>query len=131
MKEGVREMARQVVHQDGRHAVALGELRELLGDRLSEAMPVRDHHGHGEGHHGNSPPPDAVAFAQSTDEVSAIMRICHRHDMPVIPFGTGTSLEGHVEALFGGLSLDVSGMNRVVEVSPGDLDCLVEAGVTR
>ncbi|MEZ5846394.1 MAG: FAD-linked oxidase C-terminal domain-containing protein [Geminicoccaceae bacterium] len=124
-------MARQAVHQGGRHSVALGELRELLGDRLSEAMSVRDHHGHGEGHHGNSPPPDAVAFAQSTDEVSAIMRICHRYDMPVIPFGTGTSLEGHVEALFGGLSLDVSGMNRVVEVSPGDLDCLVEAGVTR
>ncbi|WP_029009596.1 FAD-linked oxidase C-terminal domain-containing protein [Azospirillum halopraeferens] len=111
-------------------AAALDELRALLGDRLSTAGAVREHHGKDESYHPVCPP-DAVAFALSTEEVSAIVRICARHRVPVIPFGTGTSLEGGVAALQGGVSVDVSGMNAIVRVSPEDLDVTVQAGVTR
>ncbi|MCB9944753.1 MAG: FAD-binding protein [Geminicoccaceae bacterium] len=124
-------MSRTVHKDEDRHAAALAELDGILGERLSRSLSVREHHGHGEGHHGNCPPPDAVAFARTTEEVSAIAKICNRHLMPIIPFGTGTSLEGHVEALHGGLCIDLSGFDRIVEVSPDDLDCLVGAGVTR
>jgi len=76
-------------------------------------------------------PPDAVVFAQTPDEVSSIVKLCASHGVPVIPYGTGTSLEGHVNAPHGGISIDLSGMNRVVAVHPEDLDCVVEPGVTR
>ncbi len=109
---------------------ALAELRALLGDRLSTSSAVREHHGKDESHHPIMPP-DAVAFASSTEEVSAIVALCAKHRLPIIPFGTGTSLEGGVAALKGGITIDVSGMKEILRVSPGDLDVTVQAGVTR
>ncbi len=109
---------------------ALAELGQLLGNRLSTASAVRESHGRDESYHMGFPP-DAVVFAQSTEEVQAIVGICVQHGVPVIPFGTGTSLEGHVAALHGGVCLDLSHMNQILRVSPEDLDCTVQAGVTR
>ncbi|HYH36931.1 MAG TPA: FAD-linked oxidase C-terminal domain-containing protein [Azospirillum sp.] len=109
---------------------ALAELRALLGDRLSTSGPVREHHGKDESYHPVMPP-DAVAFATSTEEVSAIVKVCAKHRLPIIPFGTGTSLEGGVAALKGGITIDVSGMKEILRVSPEDLDVTVQAGVTR
>jgi D-lactate dehydrogenase (cytochrome) len=108
----------------------LAELRALLGDRLSTAPSVREQHGKDESYHA-AHAPDAVAFAHSTEEVSAIVKACARHETPVIPFGTGTSLEGHVAALHGGICIDLSQMNRVLRVNVEDLDVTVEPGVTR
>lgn len=108
----------------------LEELRAVLGDRLSIARAVRDHHGKDESwHHPHAP--DAVAFPTSTEEVSAIVKICAAHALPIVPFGAGTSLEGHVIPINGGLSLDLSGMKRIVALNLEDLDVTVEAGVTR
>ena len=112
------------------NAALFAELRTLLGDRFSTAATVRDQHGHDESYH-STYPPDAVAFAHSTEEVSQIVQACARHRTPVIPFGTGTSLEGHVAALHGGICIDVAQMNRVLRVSAEDLDVTVQAGVTR
>jgi len=106
------------------------ELRALLGDRLSTVAAVRAQHGRDESFHAPHDP-DAVAFARSTAEVVEIVKICARHGTPVIPFGTGTSLEGHVAALEGGVCLDVSGMNEILAVNAEDLDVIVQAGVTR
>jgi len=108
----------------------LTDLRDLLGDRVSTAEAVRDHHGKSEGPY-PSQPPDAVCFAETTEEVSAIVKHCAREGVPVIPFGTGTSLEGHVQAVKGGVCIDVTGMNNVIQVNAEDLDCRVQAGVTR
>ncbi len=108
----------------------LAELRALIGDRLSTAAAVRDHHASGEDYLPPAPP-DAVAFVHSTEEVSAIVKICASHGVPVIPYGTGTSLEGHVIAVHGGVSIDLSQMDAVLEVNAEDLDCRVQAGVTR
>jgi D-lactate dehydrogenase (cytochrome) len=109
---------------------ALDELRQVFGERLSTSDAVRDQHGRDESYH-ETEAPDAVAFAESTDEVARAVAICARHKLPVIPFGTGTSLEGHVGAIHGGLSIDLTGMNQVLEVNAEDLDCRVQAGVTR
>ena len=109
---------------------ALDELEALLGERLSRNASVRAQHGRGEAHHPPQPP-DAVAFARSTVEVAAIVGICGRHRIPVIPFGVGTSLEGHVAAVRGGITIDMSAINAVLEVNDADLDCRVEAGATR
>jgi D-lactate dehydrogenase (cytochrome) len=106
------------------------ELKALLGERLSLSQAVRDQHGHAESYHATAAP-DAVAFARSTEEVSAIVKLTAKHGVPVIPFGTGTSLEGHVAALHGGISIDLSQMNNILAVNEGDLDARVEAGVTR
>ncbi|HIA56384.1 MAG TPA: FAD-binding protein [Candidatus Lambdaproteobacteria bacterium] len=108
----------------------LQELQKLLGERLSLSESVREQHGRDESFHASAPP-EAVAFAESNEEVAEIVRICVKHKKPIIPFGTGTSLEGHVAALHGGICLDVSGMNKVLEVNDNDLDCRVQAGVTR
>tara|TARA_Y100000588_G_scaffold384606_1_gene476283 strand:+ start:55 stop:1452 length:1398 start_codon:yes stop_codon:yes gene_type:complete len=106
------------------------ELRVVVGERLSTAAPVREHHGNGEDYF-DAVPPDAVVFAQSTEEVSEIAKICSKHGAPIIAYGTGTSLEGHVVALHGGVCIDLSEMNDVLEVNEEDLDCRVQAGVTR
>ena len=76
-------------------------------------------------------PPDAVVYARSTEDVAAIVGLCAEHRIPVIPYGVGTSLEGQVQAINGGVSLDLSQMDRVLAINPDDLDCRVEAGVTR
>jgi D-lactate dehydrogenase (cytochrome) len=108
----------------------IAEIREILGDRLSTAEIVRAQHGKDQtwaaGH-----PPDAVAFVQNTLEVQKIVVICAKHQTPVIPYGTGTSLEGHITAPFGGITINTSGMDRILEVNAADLDARVEAGVTR
>lgn len=101
----------------------------MLGDRLSTSEAVRDHHSHGESWH-DPAPPDAVAFPVSTDEVSAIVAACARHRAPVVPFGMGSSLEGHVHAIHGGISIDMTRMVRVSRLSAEDLDVTVDAGVT-
>jgi D-lactate dehydrogenase (cytochrome) len=108
----------------------LAELNALLGDRLSTAPAVREQHGKDETYHPGAPP-DAVAFPRSTDEISAIVKVCAAHRLPVIPYGTGTSLEGHIAALHGGVTLNLMQMNAVLEVNAEDLDCLVQPGVTR
>ena len=107
----------------------IAELRALLGDRLSTLAAVREHHSRGETYLPPYPP-DAVVFPESTDEVREIVRACGRHRTPMVPFGAGTSLEGHVAALEGGISIDLSRMNRILRVSPEDMDATVEAGVT-
>jgi D-lactate dehydrogenase (cytochrome) len=115
---------------DSNYDAALKAIKQRLGDRFSTAQAVRDQHGQGEDHHPVLAP-DGVAFAESTEEVAEIVKICAAHKVPIIPFGTGTSLEGHVSALQGGISLDVSHMNEVLEVNAEDLDCRVQPGVTR
>jgi D-lactate dehydrogenase (cytochrome) len=114
----------------GETDAAMRRLSALLGDRLSLNDSVRGTHGRGEAFHPDMLP-DAVAFPANTGEVVEIVRICAAHGIPVVPFGAGTSLEGNVAAVHGGLSLDFTGMNRVVAVHPADLDCVVEPGVTR
>ena len=111
-------------------AEALEELRGFLGERVSSAEAVREHHSHGESTH---PPgmPDLVCFPQTTEEVSRIVQASARYGLAVVPFGAGTSLEGHVHALRGGISIDMREMNRIVRVSVDDMDATVEAGVTR
>jgi D-lactate dehydrogenase (cytochrome) len=111
-------------------APLIAALQALLGDRCSLNAGILDRHGHDESYH-EAHAPDVVVFPQSTEEVAAIMRLARKHGAPVIPFGVGTSLEGHVAALEGGVSIDMGRMNRVVEVNADDLDVLVEAGVTR
>jgi len=108
----------------------LAALRQRLGDRLSTSAAVCEQHGKDESYH-QPRSPDAVAFAQSTDEVAEIVRLCAQYRTPIVPFGTGTSLEGHVAALKGGVCIDLSQMNRVLRVGTEDLDVSVEAGVTR
>jgi len=109
---------------------ALAAIAALVGDRLSTAAAVCEQHGQDLTWHRGAPP-DGVVFAQSAEEISNIVQICAEHDMPVIAYGTGTSLEGHISAPFGGISIDVSGMNKVLEVNREDMDCTVEPGVTR
>jgi D-lactate dehydrogenase (cytochrome) len=111
-------------------AAAVSELTAAFGNRLVTSQAVRQQHGHTTTWHDNEPP-DAVVFPQSTEDVQQIVRICARHGVPVIAFGTGTSLEGHVNAPFGGVSIDMRDMNRVLAVHAEDLDCVIEPGVTR
>ena len=108
----------------------IASIRGFLGERLSTAQAMREQHSRGED---TTPPtlPDAVAFVQTTDEVSRIMVLCHQHGVPVVPFGAGTSLEGHVNPVRGGISLDLSQMIAVLELNTEDMDCLIEPGVTR
>lgn len=108
----------------------LEALRALLGDRLSTAAAVREQHGKDVSYHAGHAP-DAVAFAETTEEVAEIVKLCAASKTPVIAFGTGTSLEGHIAALYGGVCIDLGRMNAVLEVNAEDLDCRVQAGVTR
>ena len=108
----------------------LEELRGIVGDRISTSTAVREHHGKGEGFPGMCPPA-VVVFPLSTEEVSEIVKVCAREKLPIVPFGTGTSLEGHVVALRGGVCIDLSRMDRVVTVNVEDLDVTVQPGVRR
>lgn len=110
--------------------VALEALRAVLGERLSLSIAEREQHGRGESYH-QTRPPDAVCYALSTEEVARIVAVCAQHRIAVVPFGGGTSLEGHVGALNGGVCIDLSRMTHVVAVHAEDLDATVQAGVTR
>jgi len=109
---------------------AVDALKQLLGARANDAPAVREHHSHGESYH-RPAAPDVVCFPHTTDEVAAILKISASCRVPVIAFGAGTSLEGHINAIHGGISIDLREMNRVLRVSVEDLDATVEAGVTR
>ena len=113
-----------------RNQAAIAALRARFGARLSTSAAVREQHGKDESYHAPQAP-DAVVFVQSIQEITETVRICAAHHTPLIPFGAGTSLEGHVAALRGGVCLDLSGMNRILAVNAEDGDCVVEAGVTR
>ena len=112
------------------HMQAFDEIRAVIGDRLSQKDADRDQHGQSETWH-RAPPPDAVAWPETTAEVSAIMAICNRHGVPVIGWGTGTSLEGHALATHGGLVMALLRLNRVLDVRPEDMLATVQPGVTR
>src|SRR5258706_7417794 len=105
-------------------------LRQRFGERLTTAAAIRDQHGGDESYHARHPP-DAVVFPRATEEVVAIVQACAARRVPVIPFGVGTSLEGHVAALHGGISIDLREMNHVLAVHAEDMDVVVEPGVTR
>src|SRR5438477_4845675 len=107
----------------------VADLRALVGDRCTTNPTQLEHHSHGESWH-DPAAPDVVVFPTNTDEVSAIIKVAARHHAPVIPFGIGSSLEGHVNAFSGGVSIDFSKMTRVLSVNAEDLDATVEAGVT-
>jgi D-lactate dehydrogenase (cytochrome) len=105
-------------------------LAARFGNRLVTSRAVREQHGNTITWIENQPP-DAVVYPQSTAEVQEVVRICARHRVPVIPYGTGTSLEGHVNAPLGGVSIDFRDMNQVLAVHAEDLDCVIEPGITR
>jgi len=109
---------------------AIHALKLRLGPRANDTQAIREHHSRGESYH---PPaaPDVVCLPRDTDEVADILKISARFHLPVVPFGAGTSLEGHVNAIHGGITIDLRGMNRIVRVGVDDLDATVEAGVTR
>jgi D-lactate dehydrogenase (cytochrome) len=111
-------------------SAVLKTLGSLLGDRVSTSLAVREHHGR-DITHPVAQPPDAVVFPQDTAEVVRIVRACQEAGMPVIAFGVGTSLEGHVLAPRGGVCIDFSRMNQVIAVNDRDLDVSVQPGVTR
>ena len=111
-------------------SIVIDALRAILGDRVSTSDSVREHHSHGESWHAPGLP-DAVVFPASTEEVSQLSRLCARHRKPIVAFGMGSSLEGHVNAIHGGVSIDLTRMTRVLRLSPEDLDITVEAGLTR
>lgn len=104
-------------------------LRAILGDRVSTAASVKEHHSHGESWHAAAEP-DAVAFPETTDEVSRVVTACAAHGAPVIAFGIGSSLEAHVNAIHGGVSIDLTRMTKVLRLSADDMDVTVEAGLT-
>ena len=108
----------------------VAELKALLGDRVSTSHAVREHHGKDESYFPYALP-DVVVFAKSTEEVRDVVNICRAHRVPIIPYGVGTSLEGHILAIHGGVCIDMSQMNNVLAVHEEDLDAVVQAGVTR
>ncbi|HYY84136.1 MAG TPA: FAD-binding protein, partial [Beijerinckiaceae bacterium] len=111
-------------------AAITAELHKRFGNRAVTSLAVREQHGHTTTWIPNQPP-DVVVYPETTEEVADIVRLCSAYEVPVVPFGTGTSLEGHVNAPFGGVCVDTSGMKRIVAVHDEDLDCVVEPGVTR
>src|SRR6187549_2426323 len=128
MTAGLAKAAKRPVGE-GKQAL-LSALSARFGDRFSMSQALREQHA-------NTltwlacEPPDAVVFAETEAEVSEVVKLCAASRVPIIPFGTGTSLEGHVNAPFGGVSVDLSRMNRIIAVHEADLDCTVEPGVTR
>lgn len=118
------------VARRGDVAAAISELRDSFGEGVSTAQAVRDQHGKDVSWHERMAP-DAVVFAKSTEDVQQAMRICARHGVPVIPFGVGSSLEGHISAVEGGVTIDLSGMDRILAINAADMDVTVQPGVTR
>jgi D-lactate dehydrogenase (cytochrome) len=118
------------VQQRAVPAALIEALKSRFGDRCSTAMAVREQHGRDESSF-EVPPPAAVVFAESTQDVADAVRLAAQHDVPVIPFGVGSSLEGHLLAVQGGISIDVGRMNKVLSVNPEDLTVTVQPGVTR
>ncbi|HEX5326767.1 MAG TPA: FAD-linked oxidase C-terminal domain-containing protein [Acetobacteraceae bacterium] len=104
--------------------------RDFLGERITTNAALREHHSHGQD---TQPPhlPDAVAFIETSEEAARLLGLCHAHTVPAVAWGAGTSLEGHVTPVRGGITLDLSRMTAIVAVSQADMDCRVEAGVTR
>lgn len=114
----------------GNIADILPTLERSFGDRLSTAQALREQHGDDLSWH-DAALPDAVVFPESTDEIIELVKLCGQHKIPIIAYGAGTSLEGHIHAAQGGISLDLSRMNAILRVSPEDMDVTVQAGVTR
>ena len=112
-------------------AALIAELKAHFGDRCSTALVVREQHGRDESAYTTVPPPAAVVFAECTDDVSQTVRMAAVYNVPIIPFGVGTSLEGHLLAVQGGISIDLGRMNKVLSINPEDLTVTVQAGVTR
>ncbi|MBN8492249.1 MAG: FAD-binding protein [Burkholderiales bacterium] len=111
-------------------AAMLEALRQRFGERCSTARAVREQHGRDESPYPVTPP-EVVVFCDSTEEVAAVVALAHQHAVPVIPYGTGSSLEGHLLAVQGGVCVDVSRMTQIVRLNPEDLTVTVQAGVTR
>jgi D-lactate dehydrogenase (cytochrome) len=111
-------------------ALALPLLKQRFGERFQTGQSFRDQHSHTTTYL-PSQRPDGVVFVESSDDVREVVRICGAHRVPIVPFGTGSSLEGQVNAPFGGVSIDFNRMNRILSVNAEDLDCTVEPGVTR
>ncbi|HEY9211440.1 MAG TPA: FAD-linked oxidase C-terminal domain-containing protein [Ancylobacter sp.] len=129
MVELVQERARAVGANEAAQAV-IASLSSHFGDRISTGRAIREQHANNMTWLACEPP-DAVVFVESTQEVQIVVRACAAHGLPVVAFGAGSSLEGQVNAPKGGISIDLSRMNRVLAVHPEDLDCVVEPGVTR
>jgi len=118
------------MHRDPIPDLLYTALRDRFGERFSQGESVRLQHGRDESVH-LPEPPDAVVFAQSTEDVAAVVRLCRQHRVPVIAYGAGSSVEGHLLAVEGGISIDLSAMNQVLAIHADDLDATVQAGVTR
>ena len=111
-------------------AAVLGILKQRFGDRFETGQSIREQHGHTTTWIVNQPP-DGVVFVESEEEVQEVVQTCIAHRVPIIPFGTGTSLEGHVNAPAGGVSVDFSRMDKVLQVNAEDMDVVIQPGVTR
>jgi len=109
---------------------SISQLKSIFGDSFSTSPSDREHHGRDPGHD-NSIPPDAVVYPESTRQVAEIVKICAKNKTPIIPYGVGSSLEQHVVAPNGGICIDLSKMDEVIEVNSEDMDARVQAGVTR
>ncbi|MBP9035913.1 MAG: FAD-binding protein, partial [Pseudomonadales bacterium] len=112
-------------------AALIDALKARFGERCSTALAVREQHGRDESAFTTVPPPAAVVFAESTQDVADAVKLASEHEVPVIPFGVGSSLEGHLLAVQGGISIDVGRMNRVLSINAEDLTVTVQPGVTR
>lgn len=110
--------------------LVIASAQNFLGERLTVNAALREQHSHGEDYQPRVMP-DAVAFIERGEEAAQLLQLCYQHGVPVVPFGAGTSLEGHVTPVRGGISLDLSRMNKVLAVNAADMDCRIQAGVTR
>ncbi len=110
--------------------IVLAKIKNFLGERLSTSSYDIETHAHDESFH-PAAPPNAVAFPESETEVSAITKACHDHQVPLIAFGAGTAVEGHVQAVHGGICVDLSRMDQIIDLQIDDLDCRVQAGIRR
>lgn len=126
---GLKDVRPGIRNEEGVGKV-LGILKQSFGERFQTGQAFRDQHAHTTSYL-PAQLPDGVIFVESADDVKSVVRVCAAHRVPMIPFGTGSSLEGHINAPNGGISIDFSRMNRVLEINAEDLDVVVEPGVTR